>query len=258
MHRIIKNLLGIVGIVVILMVTVAVGIGAYAYVKSGKTTSVRTFTVNGEGKVTAVPDVAEITFSVITENGVNIGKLQKENTEKVNRALEFLKDKGVATEDIRTQSYNVNPRHQYSQCFRGPCPPPKVVGYTVSQSVLVKVRDFSKIGEFLAGVVEHGANSVSGLSFTIDKPEKVENEARAQAIAEAKEKAEVMAKAGNFKIGKLISIQEGGSPIFPLRKSLRIGPEALEAGFGGEGPPPTIEPGSQEVVVNVTLQYEIK
>lgn len=255
MHRVIKNLLGIVGIVVILMVTVAVGIGAYAYVKSGKTTSVRTFVVSGEGKVTAIPDVAEFNFSVITEGGTDIAKLQKENTEKVNRAIEFLKENEVAPEDIKTQNYNVSPRHEYSQCFRGPCPPPKIVGYTVSQSVLVKVRDFTKVGELLGGVVERGANSVSGLSFTIDKPEKVENEARAEAIAEAKEKAEVTAKAGGFKIGKLVSINESGG--FPPPIPLRAKGVALEA-FGGDAPSPTIEPGSQEVRVNVTLRYEIK
>ena len=74
-------------------------------------------------------------------------------------------------------------------------------------------------------------------------------------FAEAKEKADVMAKAGDFKIGKLISIQEGGG--FPPPIPLRAKALSLEAGFGGEAAP-AIEPGSQEVVVNVTLQYEIK
>lgn len=255
MDRLIKNALGIVSILFIAIATIAIGIVAYSFVKSGKTTSVGTFTVSGEGKVVAAPDIAQFTFSVITEGGTDIDTLQKENTDKTNRIIDFLKSKGVEKEDIKTASYDVGPRQQYFPCTGGsPCPPPKIVGYTVNQTVFVKVRKLEEAGELLGGVTANGANSVSGLSFTIDKPEKVENEARAKAISEAKEKAEVMAKAGGFRVGRLISIQEGGgfSPPIPLRAAPAM-MESVDAKAS-----PVIEPGSQEVIVNVTLQYEIK
>ncbi len=255
MHNKIKNLLGAVGSFGILVVAVVIIVVGYSYAKSVEPSSFRTFEVSAEGKVTSVPDVAQFTFSVITEGGNDLAKLQKENTEKVNRAIAFVKEQGVEEKDIKTQNYDVQPRYQYNNCSRGPCPPPEIVGYTVTQSVLVKVRVLNKAGALLGGVVQAGANNVSGLTFTIDDPQKVENEARAEAIAKARQKAEVVAASGKFKLGKLVSIAEGfkGGPvrIYEVR--------ALEAGVGGGGDAvaPSVEPGSQDVTVTVTLTYEI-
>ena len=137
------------------------------------------------------------------------------------------------------------------------CPPAEIVGYTITQTVAVKVRDFGKIGAIVSGVVENGANSVSQLSFAIDDPDMFESEARGQAIQKAKEKAKAVAKAGGFSVGRLLSIQEGGSPIYyPMYEKA-----ALDYGMGGavsSAPAPTIEPGSQEVKIFVTLVYEIE
>lgn len=256
MNNHVKNILGVAGILGILAFAGALGAAGYSYAKSVRPSSFRTFEVSAEGKVTSVPDIAQFTFSVITEGENDLEKLQKENTEKTNRAIAFVKEQGVEAKDIKTQGYDVQPRYQYVNCFRGPCPPPEIVGYTVTQSVLVKVRALDKAGALLGGVVTAGANNVSGLTFTIDDPQKVENEARSEAIAKAREKAEVMAQAGKFKLGKLISIGEGfgGGPV-PLYEV-----RALEAGIGGAdmAPAPTVEPGSQEVTVNVVLKYEIK
>ncbi|MBI4094576.1 MAG: SIMPL domain-containing protein [Candidatus Liptonbacteria bacterium] len=212
--------------------------------------------MQGEGKVVAVPDVARFTFSTITQGGLDIAALQAENTSKVNKAIAFVKSNGVDAKDIRTESFNLEPRYQYFSCPRtgGPCPPPEIVGYTARQTVSIKVRDFAKIGALLSGVVENGANSVSQLSFTIDDPFAVENEARAEAIAKAQEKAKAVARAAGFRIGRLISVDEGYTPIF------RTFDKAEALGFGGAAPAaaPSIEPGSQEVMVTVTLRYEIQ
>lgn len=233
----------------------------------------RSFSVTGEGKVVAVPDVAEFTFSVITQGGKDLSKLQQENTERVNRAIGFVKSKGVDAKDIKTQGYNLEPRYQNVICKQVPrpmpavesesytiidrtCPPPEIVGYTITQTVSVKVRDFTKIGELLAGAVSSGANSVSQLSFVIDDRAALENKAREEAIVKAQAKAKAIAKVGGFRLGKLISINEGWTgPISYARY------EAF--GKGGDAmpmaaPAPSIEPGSQEVMVSVTLIYEIR
>ncbi len=219
----------------------------------------RSFTVSGEGKVVAVPDVAELTFGVLTEGGKNLADLQKENTEKINKIVSFLKEEGIDEKDIKTQYYNISPKYQSIPCrpailqtypeIIAPCPvsSTEIIGYSISQNLSVKVRDLNKAGDILAGAVERGANNVSGPDFTIDDPVKLQNEAREKAIKQAREKAKSMAKAGGFRVGRLISIQEGfyGPPII-------YGLEAKSSAG------PSLEPGSQEIISNVTLIYEIR
>ncbi len=256
MDQKIKNYLGIAIIATLGVFSLSLIGGTYVFYQAVKPTSFRSFSVVGEGKITAIPDVAQFTFSVITEGGKDLDALQKQNTEKMNKAIEFVKGSGVEAKDIKTQSYDVQPRYQYYSCPRegGPCPPADIVGYIVSQMVLVKVRDFTKAGGILAGAVQNGANSVSQLTFTIDDPTAVQNEARNEAIRKAKEKAEGMAEAGGFRLGKLISISEQGANQFPRYYDMK----AEVMGSSGSAPAPTIEPGSQDLVVNVTLNYEIK
>ena len=156
----------------------------------------------------AIPDVAQFTFSVITEGGKDIASLQQENTQKANRAIALLKNNGVEDKDIKTASYNLQPRYQYFSCPVGknssakPCPPAEIVGYSISQTVSVKIRNFEKAGEILSGVVQSEVNSVSELSFTIDDKTEIENQARQEAIAVAIKKAESIAQAGGFKLGQ--------------------------------------------------------
>lgn len=254
-----KNYLGVAIIIAILVVAGAIWRYASYYGESIEPSSFRSFAVTAEGNAIAIPDVAQFSLSVITEGGSDIGSLQKENTEKVNKIIEFIKSNGIDAKDIKTTSYNLTPR--YETCVsprplsdgRSVCPPPKIVGYTINQSVQVKIRNFSKIGSVLGGVVESGANSVSQLQFTIDDPTKVQNEAREEAIEKAKEKAKAIARAGGFGLGRLLSIEEGGyAPTPYYARSLAFTGAAEEKAL------PTIEPGSEEVTVNVTLRYEIK
>lgn len=270
-----KKYLGIGVAVALLIFAFSAASYVRTYAKSIEPATFRSFSVSGEGRVVAVPDIARFTFDVISEGGKDLGALQTANTQKVNAAIAFVKSKGVDAKDVKTEGYNVEPRYQNFVCQRqgmdfpgAPaiypdtsskvCPPPAIVGYTVRQTVSVKVRDFNVVGDVLSGVVQNGANSVSQLSFTIDDPTGVENEARAEAITKAKEKAEALAKAGGFRIGRLLSISEGGPQPY-------YGVEAFSkaAGFGMGGdaapaPAPTIEPGSQEVRVQMFLTYGIK
>lgn len=254
MNEKLKNYLGLAIIVAMFAFAYAILSYVNSYSKSIQPSSFRSFSVSAEGKIIAIPDIAQFTFSVITQGGKNIADLQKENTEKVNKAIEFVKSQGIEVKDIKTQSYNLEPRYQYYSCKQGPCPPPEIVGYTVSQTILVKIRDFSKIGEILSGVIQNGANAVSQLSFTIDDPAIVQNQARAEAITKAKEKAKEIAKAGSFRLGRLLSIEEGFTPIpVPIYRD-----KSFEAAGAAYESLPAIEPGSQEITVNVTLKYEIE
>lgn len=244
MNEQIRNVLGI-AVIITLLSTAYVGV---SYVRSfASSIQPASFTVTGQGEIVAIPDVIQFSFSVLTEGGLVVGELQKENTAKMNSAIDFLKENGVAIEDLKTQNYNIEPR--YSFCIRGVCSPSQILGYSVNQSVAVKVRDFDMIGDILSGIVQRGANSVSQLSFTIDDPSELEDRARNEAMDKAQLKAQDLARLGGFKVGKLISVSEGGFPIaFAVESFARDGIS------GG----PSIEPGTQKVSINVTLRYEIR
>src|SRR3989344_112048 len=120
-----------------------------SYSKSIDPSAIRSFNVSADEKVIAIPDVAQFTFSVISQGGLDIAKLQQDNVGKTNKIISYLKSSGIKEEDIKTESFNLEPRYQYFSCPRdgGPCPPSEIVGYSVNQTVSVKSRDFNKSGE---------------------------------------------------------------------------------------------------------------
>lgn len=260
----IKNYLGIALAVSVIVVAFSGWSYSRSYGDSIQPSSFRSFSVSGEGKIVAVPDVATFNFSVITQGGKDVADLQQKNTTKASDAIKFVKAQGVTEKDIKTESYSIEPRYQYYSCRTDVtsagsgqvCPPSEIVGYTITQTIGLKIRDFTKIGAIFAGVAKNGANSVSQLNFTLDDPSSVKNEARDKAITQARVKAKLIAKSGGFSVGRLLSIDEGGaSPIYyeSAMKSASYG-----IGGGIAVPAPTIEPGSQDVTVNVSLRYEIR
>lgn len=261
-----KNYLGWALVLGVLLVGVSAIWYAKTYAELTNVNYARSFGVTGEGRAVAVPDVAKFTFSVVTEGGKAIETLQADNIKKVNDAIAYLKEGGVDEKDISTEAYNVEPRYQNVSCVsrltngfaQQVCPPAEIVGYTIRQTVAVKVREMEKVGELLGGVVSRGANSTSGLQFTVDEPAKVEAEARGKAIAQAREKALAVAKAGGFRIGKLIMIEENNYPMPYYAKDGLGGAEMSVSSRPAMAPAPTFEPGSQDVTVNVSVRYEIK
>ncbi|MEK7626884.1 MAG: SIMPL domain-containing protein [Patescibacteria group bacterium] len=254
-----KQYLNVAIIIMLLAGAYSVWVYSSAYANS-QPMSFRSFSVSGEGKTVVVPDVAQFDFSVTTEGGKDLGALQTENTTKMNKAVDFVKSKGVEAKDIKTQNYNISPRYQSYNCYQPqssvqPCPPAEIVGYTVSQNVDVKVRDFSKVGDILGGVVASGANTVSQLQFTIDDPDSARAEARAEAIDKAKMKAKELAKAGGFGIGRLLEIYENS--VAPVSYAYSMGVESMMKNADASIAP-AIEAGSEDVKVNVTLRYEIR
>lgn len=241
------------------------------YSRSIQPSSFRSFTVSADGRFVSVPDVAQFTFSVVTQGGKDLAALHDENAKKTKSAIDFLKGLGVEAKDIRTASYSVNPRYQSYDCLEKmsvpaaggttsirPCPPAEIAGYEVVSSVEVKIRDFAKIGDGVSGVVKNGANTVSQLTFTMDDPSVAQSKARENAIAKAKEKAEAVAKAAGFRLGRLLEIQEGGGYVPYYRNTLTSYNDAVGGGIAPamEKSIP-VEAGSQDVTVSVTLRYEI-
>ncbi len=254
----IKDGLGLVVMGVLLALGISAILATIAYYRASQPTSFRSFNVSAEGRVVALPDVGEFRFGVVTEGGKDIGRLQQENIQKMNKILAFVQSTGVEKKDIKTEQYQLEPRYQYSNCISGQvCPPPEIVGYTIRQSVHVKARDFNTVSDLVGGVVESGANTVSQLQFTIDDPTAVQNKARLEAIEKAKIKALSIAKAGGFQLGRLLSVDEGYSniPRYYGYDNLAMRTDTKEI---APSPVPVIEPGSQEVLINITLQYEIK
>jgi len=257
----IKNYLGAAGIITLLALS-------YAGIRFGNSSDsqpYRTFSVQAEGEVIAVPDVARFTFSVLTEGDKDLSKLQEENTTKANAIIDFLKESGVDKKDIKTNGYSVSPRYQYYDCGRfnisaaTPCPPPEIVGYSITQSVLVTARDMSEAGAFVSGAVAKGANSVSGISFEIDDETALQNEAREKALLKARAQALATAKAGNFRLGKIVSINESFySPQFYGKGGDMMMGISITEETPTPTTPATIEPGSKKITVSMYIQYEIK
>jgi len=258
MHDLIKNLLGIA----LIAGLVVLGYSSLQFVdnygKSIEPSSFRSFWVSGEGKSVSVPDVAQFSFSVVTEGGEDVASLQQENAKKMTAANQFVKDQGIDAKDITTQNYSIYPRYENTICEydeRRPCPPPSIAGYTVSQSATVKVRDFSKVSNLLSGVVKSGANTVSQLSFTTDDPTEVQDMARAEALEKASQRAEKIADQAGFGLGRILEIDEGYVSTPHQQRAV------MEASFNtktmDEDFAPPIEPGSQEVQVTMRVKYEI-
>lgn len=246
-----KSLVSLISVLVVAL-TVFVGIKAWnGYAEHERIgVAVRdrdTITVGGEGKVTIKPDIARMSLGVQTD-GATVNAAQADNTKKMNAIIDAVKALGVAKEDIATENYNIYPRTEWKDGKS------TIVGYTVSQNVSVKVRDLDKVGDVLAKAGELGANQVGGISFTIDDPKLVQDEARLKAIADARKKADVLVNQLGLTIVKVVTFSESGGPMPPpmpyYAKAADLALEAVAA--------PNIEPGTQDVVSNVSVTFEVR
>lgn len=232
------------------------------YIGSG-VTATNTISVNGEGSAYAVPDIA--TFSVsVRETAKDVAAAQEKATEKNNDVIAYLMEAGIEEKDVQTTEYSVNPQYDYSStaCSGGYCPPsnPKLVGYEVSQTLTVKVRDTDKAGDILSGVGTRGAANVSGLSFTIDDEDAINAEAREKAIADAKDKAEQLARDLDVRLVRIVGFSESGN--YPYYGKVMLESSAYGRGASMDGaqaaPAPQLPVGENKIISNVTVVYEIR
>jgi len=222
---------------------------AYDYI--GKTPDIQDrVTVTGEGKITAAPDVAILNIGLITE-GLTVNAAQKQNNDKMNNVIKAIKEQfKVEAKDLKTQNYSVSPKYNWNEGRQ------TIIGYTVNQNLQIKVRNFDQVGDIIAKATELGVNQVSGPDFMIDDIEKFRVQAREEAIAQAKDKAKVLADQVGIKLGRIVNFSEGGSDYYPMpmygARDMALSAEAKTVTA------PAIESGSQEVIVNVSISYEIK
>jgi len=222
-----------------------------------------TISVRGEGEAFAVPNVAKVSFTV-REQGDDVASAQDKATEKMNTLLGTLDDFGIEEEDIKTTSYNAFPRYEYRRdtivCVTAPCIQPAgkqvLVGYEVSQSIRLTIRDTEDAGEVLTLIGESGVDNVSGLTFTVEDEEEVIREARRLAIEDAEEKAEKLADDLDVRLVRVVSFFEEsgfGEPYYAF---------AENAGFGGDmavsRSAPEIPVGEDKTTVSVNITYEIR
>ena len=169
--------------------------------------------VSGEGKVNATPDVAIITVGVESQE-VSVADAQAKAAEAMDKVIQALKDQGVDEKDIQTQYFNISKVTRWENDKMTET----VIGYRVTNTVTVKVRDVEKAGSVIDAVVAAGGDltRINGIVFTIDDPTNYYNEARKAAVANAKAKAQQMASESGAKLGKITYITENNyySPVY--------------------------------------------
>lgn len=244
-------------LVAFLAVQTLAGLTGLRYIGAGMQAT-NTINVSGHGEALAVPDIATFYFSVVSEKPT-VAAAQADATAKANAVTAYLKSAGVDEKDIQTSDYAINPQYDYIQqaCTNGYCPGGKQVlrGYEVRQSTTVKVRDTAKAGDLLAGVGSKGATELSGLNFTFDNPDAAQDEARNKAIADAKQKADVLAKQLGVSLVRVVSFNESGNP-GPIYYA-----KGMAVGMGGDSTAPAapeISVGQNKVIDDVSITYEIR
>lgn len=200
--------------------------------------------VAATGKTTRVPDIATIRAGVVTQSATAAAALS-ENAARVDRVLAALRAAGVAARDIQTATISLQPQYRYAENQ-----PPVITGYQASNAVSVRFRDVARSGTILDTLVKQGANQIDGPNLSIDKPEAAEDQARVDAVAKARARAELYAKAAGLRVVRIVSISETGGyqPGPPM-------PMMAMAKRGGEMADTAVAPGEQDVTVSVTVRF---
>jgi uncharacterized protein YggE len=203
--------------------------------------------VSATGEVTRVPDVAVISAGVVTRSPTANAAMQ-EAADRMSKVLAALKRAGVTERDIQTGSVNLNPEYRYPENQA-----PQLVGYTASNSLTIRFRNIRSSGKILDALVAEGANQINGPNLTIDKPEAALDEARANAIAIGRSRAELYARSLGMRIARVVSISENGGYAVPPPA-----PPPMAMMARGERDSTSIQPGEQKLQVSLAITYELQ
>ena len=199
------------------------------------------------GTVSRVPDLATISAGVVNRSPTASGAIS-ENAARMERVRAALKRAGIADKDIQTSSINLNPEYRYDNNL-----PPVLTGYQASNTVSIRFRDIRKSGEILDALVAQGANQINGPSLTIEHPEAALDEARLKAVAAGKARAELYARAMGMRVVRVLSVSESGGYAVPPPM-----PVAMVARAEGADAKTSIDPGSQDLQVNLAMSFELQ
>jgi uncharacterized protein YggE len=198
------------------------------------------------GEVSRVPDVARIGTGVVAVAPTASAALA-ENARRMASVRAALRKTGVADRDVQTSAVNLFPQYRQEQTSGGP---PQITGYQATNEVTIRFRDVAATGAILDALVAEGANQINGPSLEVSKPEEALDEARTKALAVARARAELYARATGKRVGRILSISEAGGAI-------PIGPRpmmAMRAGLAST----EIDPGEQSLSVTLSVSFELE
>ena len=198
--------------------------------------------VTGEANVSVPPDQAQIDGGV-TSDAKTAREASDANNAAMGKVLLALKGAGIDEKDYQTSRLSLQP--QYAPNRSGPSP---VVGYRASNRVTVRLRDVTKVAGIIDVLVGAGANELGGINFMVSAASKLLDDAREQAIADARRKAEIYAKAAGVTLGSPVSISEEGAP----------GPAPFRKMAGGMAASAPVAQGEETLHVTVSVSWAIK
>lgn len=199
-------------------------------------------TVTGEGVVEATPDIATLMIGVTTQGGTAAAALSS-NSAAMDAVIGRLTAAGIDGRDMQTSNLSLGPDYSKYDSSSGAAP----ASYIASNMLTVRVRALDTLGTVLDAAVADGANTLNGLTFGLSDPAPVLNEARKEAVVDARAKAELLAAAAGVKLGKIVSISEAGAMTDPMpmfRQDAAASPVPVQGGELG-------------LSANVTIFYEI-
>ena len=222
--------------------------------------------LTAEGRSRRTPDLAMFTAGVVTQ-GRTAAEALAENSRQMEAVVAALRRAGVAERDIQTAAISLNPRYtnperdamirarEMREPYVPPAEPsaPRIVGYDARNSVQVRVRRVAEMGRIIDALAAAGANEIHGPAFTMDEPRAALDEARAAAVAEARQRAELYARAAGMRVARIVSITEAGG-YYPVEAIAVTGSRTFSA---GAPPPPPVAPGELTLGINVSVQFEL-
>ena len=198
--------------------------------------------VSGEGKIKVIPD--EATIAVTVETKGNIAKdVKKQNDEKIEAVLKFIKKMNLAPADYKTQRVALNPQYDYEK---------KKHNYNATQTIEILLRDLSKYDELMDGLVDSGINRIDNVTFQSSKLAQYESEARKLAMKDAKMKAEDYVSVLGQKVGKAMTISDNSNSYQPQPVYARMKSMAME---DSSAPRETLAVGEINIIANVTVSF---
>ncbi len=212
----------------------------------------RTLSLSGHGEVAAKPDIAIVRLGV-EKQAREARQALHMASEAMTAVFAVLRERwNVAEKDMMTSGFSVTPQYVHPKKAYERKQGPKLVGYRVSNMLTVRVRDLKALGGILDDLVRSGSNRISGISFTIDDPQPLRDEARRRAVRDALRKARLYAEEAGFDLGPVLNMSErGGSMPRPV---MLDGIRAMAA----KAIPVPVAPGERTISADVSITWEIR